>query len=90
MSSEEREEVMELMEDILHHRIIHGILDILPEEHHDEFVILVSKNTDGEEPMRFLKGKTEYDPEIKIITTAEMVKKEILLEVLLCNPRKKK
>jgi hypothetical protein len=48
-TSEEREELWGLVDEIIHHKVIGCILDKLPRQHHEEFLELFHKSPHDEE-----------------------------------------
>src|SRR5690242_2235582 len=69
-SKEEQEELWQLVEDMLHHKVIHIILDNLPREYHNEFLEEFSKAPHDEAHIHYLNDKTEKDME-------EIIQKEL-------------
>ncbi len=59
--NEDFAEVCQIIDEIIHYRIIISILKVLPQEHHRDFALLLAKNPAGEEILDFLKDKTKED-----------------------------
>lgn len=57
-SKEEQEELWNLVEEIVHHRILHLILDTLPYEYHLEFLEEFSKAPHDETHIIFINDKS--------------------------------
>lgn len=81
-SSEEKEELNSIVQEIVHHRVIGCILDNLDRIHHDEFLekILNKKNID-EEIISFLEEKSGRQISEKIQITIQEIENEILQEI---------
>ncbi|MFI5241065.1 MAG: hypothetical protein ACHQUA_01390 [Microgenomates group bacterium] len=63
-SSEEREEMWGLVDEIVHHKVLETILDRLPRESHEEFLDLFHKSPHNEELIiGYLKGKISQNIE---------------------------
>ena len=87
MQPDEREEIFELVDDIIHHRVLDSLLEILPEEDHEIFLERFTNTPANPEILEFLKEKAKSDPEVAILTVTEVVKREVLLDVLLSKPK---
>ncbi len=85
----ERDEILDIIEDIFHHRILDELINTLPTHLHKEFLEILEENVEDIRLIDYLKQKATYDPEIKVITITEVVKKEILLDVYLAKPKKR-
>jgi len=90
LDEQEREEIVDLIEDILHHRILDSLLDVIPPEHHEGFLERMIEDPTDPQLIAHLKEISTYDPEIKIMTVTEIVKQEIVLDIYLSKPSKKK
>jgi len=89
LSDEEREEIVEIVDDILHHKVLDSILSILPSEHHQKFADWFAETPHDGEILEFLKEKATMDPEMKIMTVTEVVKREIVFDILHSKPKKR-
>lgn len=58
---EERAEIYQLVDEIIHHRIVGCILDQLPEVHHKEFLTQLSERPHDENIFLYLKDKISQD-----------------------------
>lgn len=73
-SNEERQELWQMVEEIIHHKVMGCCLDHLPKEHHNEFLDLFHKTPYDENLLKFLSDKTKKDmkkiikDEIKLLT----------------------
>lgn len=86
----ERDEIYTILDDILHHRIMEQLLSSLPSDHHATFLDRFASDPGDRELIEFLKLHAPEDPEIQIITTSKIVRQEIILDMLLSVPRKRK
>ncbi len=89
LQQEDQDEIYSLVDDIIHHHVFDSLLEILPEEHHEVFIEKFTIEPQNPELLEFLKIHAISDPEIKVITSAEFAKNEILLEVLISQPKRK-
>lgn len=80
-SKEEQEELWQLVEDMIHHKVIHIILDELPREHHNEFLEEFTKAPHDEMHIHFLKDKTGKDIETIIREELQRLEEETLREL---------
>ncbi|OGM20318.1 hypothetical protein A2714_04705 [Candidatus Woesebacteria bacterium RIFCSPHIGHO2_01_FULL_38_9] len=80
-SSEEREELWKLIDEIIHHRVLESIFDILPREHHEEFLTKFHEAPYHEELFNYLKEKTQQDVEKVLSEKIQALEKEILKEI---------
>lgn len=90
LSDEERYEIIHIVDDILHHKVMDSIMNILPVEHHKKFVEWFSQTPHDQELLDFLREHATTDPEAKILTVTEVVKREIVFDLLQAKPKKKK
>lgn len=80
-SSEEKEELWKLVDDIVHTRILSLILDNLEEKHHEEFLDEFHLRPHDRELLSYLKGKSERDIVKLIQDELDKLEKEILKEL---------
>ncbi|MGD8744646.1 MAG: hypothetical protein PVJ52_03570 [Candidatus Woesebacteria bacterium] len=57
--SEEKEELWQLVDEIIHHRVLGCVLDNLPHEHHEEFISNFHESPHDETHFEYLEQKTE-------------------------------
>lgn len=69
-TSEEKEELWRIVDEIIHHRVLGCIFDHLPHEHHDEFLNKIHERPHDEENISYLNEKIESD-------VKELIRKEI-------------
>lgn len=86
---EEREELIELVDQILHHNVLNLILSHLPEEHHEEFTKRLVENPADETLLDFLKERVKVDIHDEIKKHAAKIKKEILNDIKKSRSKKK-
>lgn len=75
-----KKELIELADQIYHHRTLDIILSHLPKEHHEEFLMEFTKEPHHEKHMARLKSHGD-DIEEKIRAEGEKIKREILSEI---------
>lgn len=78
LSPKERTELLQLMDQTLHHRILDVILTLLPKEHHETFLTRFHKAPHDPGLIPFLKERTNKDIEKVILSEANKTKKELL------------
>lgn len=82
-TSEEREELNRLVDEMIHHRVLGCILDQLPREHHEEFLEKFHAAPYDSSLVDYLQEKTpkEVDIEKKIREEVAKLKKELLKDL---------
>lgn len=85
LTVEEREELIRLADETLHHQVLNVILSHLPKEKHPEFLTKFHRSPGDETILEYLKVETSVDIEKEIREEAERVKKEILAEIKRSN-----
>lgn len=80
---EEKAELQQLVDEMIHHRVLGCILDHLPREHHQEFLNRFHRAPHDETLIIFLQEKTpsNIDIEKKIRKEVAKLKKELLIEI---------
>ena len=78
-SNEERQELWQMVEEIIHHKVMGCCLDHLPKEHHNEFLDLFHKSPYDENLLKFLSDKTKKDMKKIIKEEIKMLTKDLLL-----------
>jgi len=86
-SREEKEELWQLVDKMVHHRILTTILEKLPEVHHNEFLEKFYGAPHDENLITYLNEKLNGDVEILIKTEVEVLSGELLQ---LMDKKKKK
>ena len=69
-TSEEREELWKLVDEIIHHKVLGCVLDHLPKEHHQEFMEKLHRAPHDNTLMDYLNDKVQKNME-------EIIKQEI-------------
>lgn len=77
---EEREELVQLVDENLHHHVLDVILSSLPVEKHEEFLVRFHNTPFDERLLDYLK-EMDKDIEEKITEVAKKVKSELLAEI---------
>ncbi len=78
---EEKEELVGLIDQTLHHHTLQVILDHLPKEHHETFLSRFHQAPHDPGLLVFIKEKVTVNIEEVICTEACCAKKEILAEI---------
>ncbi len=78
---EEREELVRLVDETLHHQVLEVILTHLPKEKHKEFLTRFHQAPHDEKLINYLKSETQVDIETEIQKTAQKTKKQLLSEI---------
>ena len=81
-SHEEKHELWNIIDKLIHNRIINKILHLLPGRHHDEFANLLHEKPFDDAIIQFLKEASDEDIEIHIKKEVEILEKELLQELL--------
>lgn len=84
-SKEEREELWQIVDEIIHHRVLGCVLDKLPYPHHKEFLELFYKHLHDEGLFGYLKEKTGKDFKAIIKKEIRNLRKELADNFLLFN-----
>ncbi|MBI5356221.1 hypothetical protein HZB78_01245 [Candidatus Collierbacteria bacterium] len=74
-------EIVDHVEEIIHHRTLSLVFDNLPPEHHREFSLRLAKNPRDPEIWEFLHQKIKKDLSISIEENIRLVISEILSEL---------
>lgn len=76
LAREEREELIQLVDETLHHQVLNTILTHLPKEKHREFLEKFHQAPHDEKLLDYIKNFEE-----EIIKTAKKIKSELLSEI---------
>lgn len=71
-------EILEHVEEIIHHRVLSLVFDSLPVEHHQEFTLRLVKNPQNVEIWNFLKEKSKKNLSGEIGENIREIMNEIL------------
>lgn len=77
----DRRELLDLMDQTLHHHVLNTILKHLPYEKHEKFLIDLHSTPHDRRLMDYLKAEIKVDIEEKIKEETAKIKKEILAEI---------
>lgn len=80
-SEEERHELWQIVDEIIHHRVLGCIMDKLPHGYHDEFLERFHKTPHDESLIDYLKEKINEDVEVFIRKEINKLEKEIISEI---------
>lgn len=81
LTAEEKKAAKKMADEIMHHRVFTRLLDLLPKEHHQEFLKRFHKAPHEARHLHFLAEKTQIDMHAEIVLTAEKVKRELSREI---------
>ena len=81
LAVEEREELVALVDENLHHHVLDTILTHLPKEKHQDFLKKFHNAPHDEKLLEYLKTETVVDIEEEIKTRARKTKAELLAEI---------
>lgn len=81
-TTEEKEELWRIVDEIVNHRVLDCVLDNLPRNHHEEFLNLFSQNPHDEERIfSFLEEKSGRDMKKTLVESFRDLGKEIMREL---------
>ncbi|MBU0569941.1 hypothetical protein KKB40_04135 [Patescibacteria group bacterium] len=80
-TSEEREELWQLIDEIIHHRVLGCIFDCLPDEHHHHFLTMFHDAPHDCELVQFINELADTDIEDVIRGELSKLQKELLQEM---------
>ena len=78
-SSDERQEMWQMVEEIIHHKILGCCLDHLPKEHHNEFLDMFHKAPHDEKLLKYLSEKSKTNMKKVIKQEIKQLTKDLLL-----------
>ena len=81
-TAEEREELWNLVDEIIHHQVMGCIFDYLPQAHHAEFVEKLAEAPYDESLISYLNGKIKTNIEEQIQYEVQKIIDEIIQELL--------
>jgi hypothetical protein len=81
ITKEECEEMLHLVDKMMHSEILQEILKHLPHHHHQEFLTRFHATPHERSVMTFLKEHTLVDIEKEILQVANTVKKKVIKEI---------
>jgi len=86
---EQKQELINLVEEIFSHHLLDTVLTHLPKNHHDEFLEMIKKGLSDPKILKFLKEKIEIDIEKEIRKSALKLRKELLSDIQKSGYKKK-
>jgi hypothetical protein len=81
LDKEEREELIEIIDQTLHHHVLNVILNHLPKDKHPEFIKKLHAGPGDDQLMEYLKSEIGPYIEEEIKVQSRKVKAEILSEI---------
>lgn len=90
LTSAERQTIIDLIDQTLHHRILDIILSSLPADKHEDFLSRLHRAPYDRKLLDYLRAETGIDIETEIKKEAQKVKQEILTEIRRSEKARKK
>ena len=81
LTAEERDELVQLVDQTLHHHALDTILTHLPKDKHEHFLSRYHHDPADHQLLNWLKSEIKADIEAAIKVQAAKIKKEILAEI---------
>ena len=81
LSQKEQEEMLDLVDQTLHQEILATIMQHLPKDGHEAFLIHFHATPHDRKILDFLKEKSSIDIEKEILKTVDKVKKNVLKKI---------
>lgn len=81
LETEERDELVTLIDELFHQRIVNSILAFLPQPHHEDFVSRVQADPTQTEILIFLKETAGQDIEDKIREESQKLAIDLINEI---------
>lgn len=81
LSSEDKSEFENMIEELIHHRVMDCVLTHLPKPHHAEFLEKFSKAPFDPSLIRYIDQRIESSIEMHIKDEMETIKKELLRDL---------
>ncbi len=80
-TSDEREELWHLIDEIIHQKLLTSIFDVLPKSYHEEFLLKFHEAPYDEKHVAYLNEKIQGDIESLLKEEVEKLKKDLLHEL---------
>lgn len=80
-TQEEKNELWEIIDKLIHNRVVKRILQILPSRHHDEFADLLHKRPFDKDIIRFVEHNADEDIEKYLQDEINKLEQELLHEL---------
>lgn len=81
LSNKERQELLALIDETLHHEVLDVILSCLPESLHNEFLTKFHKAPHDPALITYLKEKSDINVELAILGRVNTVKRKLIKHV---------
>ncbi len=81
VESEDKIQMKKIVDEILHHRVLTRILDLLPKVHHEEFLDRFYKAPSDVRHLKFLQEKIDRDIHHELAKLSKELKSEIRQEI---------
>ncbi len=81
VNAQEREELVNLIHEIVHHHTLNVILNHLPKDQHQKFLERFQASPHDQQLLEYLKSEISADIESEIRSQAAKIKKELLAEI---------
>ena len=78
---EERHELWQLVDEIVHHRVLHCVLNELPKKHHKEFLVKLYEAPHDEDLLAYSQKKITKDISEFIKLEVQSIENEILKDL---------
>jgi len=85
--SEDREELIVIIEETFHHHVLDVILTHLPSSHHEEFLGLYHQAPHDEALLDYINQRIDKDIKTEIQSLAQKLKQEILTDIRKSKPK---
>ncbi|TSC87820.1 MAG: Uncharacterized protein G01um101416_345 [Microgenomates group bacterium Gr01-1014_16] len=86
--SEDREELITIINQTFHHHVLDIILTHLPHHHHEEFLHLYHQTPHDEALLDYINQRIDKDIKAEIQSLAQKLKSEILSDIRKSKPKK--
>ena len=80
-SLEEKEEIWQILDEVVHHKVLHCILNELDAKHHEEFIIKLHSAPHDESLLDYLADKIQKDIGTFLRAEIESLEHEILKDL---------
>lgn len=77
LTSEEKKQAKKKIDDLVHHKVLTKILDLLPREHHEEFLIRFHAAPHDHRHLTYLKEKGNIDVQTELVELSNHLKKDL-------------
>jgi hypothetical protein len=89
LGSEDRQELLDLIDQIFHHHAMDTIFTHLPKSYHQEFISLLKVQAHNPDLLEYVKTKVTVDIETEIKKTADRVKIDLRDEIRKSKKKKR-